>query len=117
MIKLFRIAMVAIGATFPMGAITGCSEGNTENHVEGQKMSTRTIEQVLQEHAGELISLAGVVGVAQGLDDGKPCIKVLVIEKTAELEQKIPKVLQGYPVVVEQTGEIRALPKNQHRTQ
>ena len=113
MIKLFRIAMVAIGATFPMGAITGCSDGSTENHVEGQKMTTRTIEQVLQEHTGELISLPGVVGVAQGLDDDKPCIKVLVIEKTVALEQKIPKVLQGYPVVVEQTGEIRALPENQ----
>ena len=112
MIKLFQIAMVAIGATFPMGAITGCSDGSNENRVEGQKMTTRTIEQVLQEHTGELISLPGVVGVAQGLDDDKPCIKVLVIEKTVELEQKIPKVLQGYPVVVEQTGEVRALPKN-----
>ncbi len=76
-------------------------------------MASKTIEDVLNEYTDQWMSIDGVVGTAQGLDDGKPCIKVYVMEKTPELEQKIPKVLQGYPVVVERTGEIRALPKNQ----
>jgi hypothetical protein len=36
---------------------------------------------------------------------------VLVIEKTPELAQKIPDIIEGYQVVIEETGEIRALPK------
>jgi hypothetical protein len=55
-----------------------------------------------------------VVGTAKGLCDDKPCIKVFVIEKTLELEKKIPDVLEGYQVMIEETGEIRALPENQH---
>jgi hypothetical protein len=34
-----------------------------------------------------------------------------VIQKTPELEQKIPRTLEGYPVVIEETGEIRPLPE------
>ncbi len=74
-------------------------------------MTEKTIEEVLKEHTEELMSLPGVVGTAQGLCNDKPCIKVYVIEKTPELAQKIPDIIEGYQVVVEETGEIRALPK------
>ena len=44
------------------------------------------------------------------LDDGEtPCIKIVVVEKTPELEEKLPKSLDGHPVVVEETGIIRPL--------
>ncbi len=74
-------------------------------------MTAKTIEEVLKDHTEELMSLPGVVGIGQGLCNGKPCIKVLVIEKTSELEQKIPDNIEGYQVMIEETGEIRALPK------
>ncbi len=74
-------------------------------------MSAKTIEEVLKEHTEELMSVPGVVGIGQGLCNDKPCIKVFVIEKTPELEQEIPSSLEGYPVMIEETGEIRALPK------
>lgn len=77
-------------------------------------MPARTIAEVLAEQTDELMSIPGVVGTAQGLFEGKPCIKIFVIKKTPELEQKVPKVLDGHPVVVQETGEIRALPENQH---
>ncbi|MBI1924994.1 hypothetical protein HYR99_12195 [Candidatus Poribacteria bacterium] len=60
------------------------------------------------------MSIPGVVGTAQGVCDGKPCIKVFVITKTPELERKIPRVLEGHPVMVQETGEIQALPQNQN---
>jgi len=72
-------------------------------------MPARTVEQVLKDHTNELMSLPGVVGTAQSLADGKPCIKVYVLKKTSEPERKIPDILEGYPVVVQETGEIRAL--------
>ena len=57
------------------------------------------------------MAIPGVVGVYVGLmDDGKTlCLKVMVSEKTRELDQQIPKSLEGYPVVIEKTGLIRPL--------
>ena len=73
-------------------------------------MATRDIKEVMEAHTEELMAIPGVVGVYIGaLDDGTPCIKVMVIEKTPELEQKIPKALEGHPIVIEETGEIRPL--------
>jgi hypothetical protein len=76
-------------------------------------MTAKTIEEVLKEHTEDLMSIPGVVGTAQGLCDDRDCIKVFVIEKTPELDQKIPNTLEGYPVMIEETGEFRALPRNQ----
>ena len=75
-------------------------------------MPSRPIEEVLKEHTGELMSIPGVVGTAQGICNNKPCIKVFVIEKTKDIDQRIPDELDGYPVEVEETGEFKALPQN-----
>ena len=72
-------------------------------------MREKSIEAVLKEHTDRLMALPGVVGTAQGLCDGKPCIKVLVVAKTADLLAQIPSVLEGYTVEVQETGVIRAL--------
>lgn len=77
----------------------------------GNQMAVKPIDEVLKEHVKALMSIPGVVGAGQGLCEGKPCIKVYVIEKTPEIEQKIPHILDGYPVMVEETGPIKALPK------
>jgi len=74
-------------------------------------MSTEDITRVMDAHVNELMAVPGVVGVAVGAtDDGKPCIRVLVIRETAEVRSRIPRSLEGYPVIVEVTGEIRAMP-------
>ena len=81
--------------------------------VAGQEpqMPRRTIEQVQETYQNRWMRLAGVVGVGIGALDGKPVLKVLVVKKTPELEQKIPPQVEGYPVVLEETGTIRALPQ------
>jgi hypothetical protein len=71
--------------------------------------ANRPIEEVLKAHTAVLMKLPGVVGTAQGLCEDKPCIKVYVIRKTPGLERQIPEILEGYRVVVEETGEIKAL--------
>ncbi len=78
-------------------------------------MSGKTISEVLKEHTKELISVEGVVGTAQGLCGTTPCIKVYVIKITPELTREIPDMLEGYPVMIEETGEIKALPDSQNR--
>jgi len=75
------------------------------------KANSRDINEVLRAHDRELLAINGVVGVYVGvLEDGKtPCLKVMVVAKTAELERAIPKTLDGYPVIIEVTGEIKPL--------
>ena len=75
-------------------------------------MPSKPIKKVLEEHTLKLMSIEGVIGTAEGLCNGKPCIKVYVIKKTRQLTQRIPTTLEGYPVVIEETGEFRALPEN-----
>ena len=72
-------------------------------------MREKPIEAVLRECTSDLMSLANVVGVAQGEHEGQPCIMVLVVEESAELLRSIPSTIEGYPVQVKVTGEIRAL--------
>ncbi len=91
--------------------LVGCLAISSGFSGEEKEMSVKTIEEVLKEHTEELMSIPGVVGIGQGLCNNKPCIKVFVIEKTPELEQEIPSSLEGYPVMIVETGEIRALPK------
>ncbi len=71
----------------------------------------KTIEVVLRENNPELLSLPGVVGTAESLCSGRPCIKIYVTRKTSDVVRTIPKVLEGYPVMIEETGEIKALQK------
>ncbi len=74
-------------------------------------MSKPDINAVLSRHDRELMAIPGVAGVYVGLlDDGAtPCLKVMVVRDTGEVRRKIPKQLEGYPVVVEETGEIRPM--------
>ncbi len=74
----------------------------------------QTIEAVLEKHTAELMSVPGVVGTAEGLCNDEPCIRVFVIKKTPEIGRNIPDILEGFKVVVEETGKVRALPEDQH---
>jgi len=89
-----------------------CLSGKLDTRSQGNLMAGKAIEDVLKEHTKELMSIPGVVGTGQSLCDGKPCIKVYVVNKTPELEKQIPQTLEGYPVVIEETGEIRVFPKS-----
>lgn len=67
----------------------------------------RPIEDVLAAHAADLMAIEGVVIVYQGaLDDGTPCIKVGVVERSENVVGAIPESLEGYPVVIAETGKI-----------
>ena len=70
----------------------------------------RDINEVMEAHVAKLMALPGVVGVFVGaLDNGTPCIKVMVIKANPELERKIPRDLEGHPILIVETGEIKPL--------
>jgi hypothetical protein len=86
--------------------ISACQPGHeSRNH-----MPIRDIKAVMEAHVEDLMAIPGVVGVAIGeLDNGTPCIKVMVIELTDELDRKIPKTLEGHPVLVVESGEFKPM--------
>lgn len=53
-----------------------------------------------------VMALVGVAGTGIGEYDGVPCLTVMVERRTPELVNRIPKTFHGFPVVIEETGEI-----------
>ena len=83
------------------------SHQDSPQNVGARLAAARSIEEVLGTHTDRLLAVPGVVGVGEGRCDGQPCIKVFVARKTPDLLKAIPASLEGYPVAVEQTGELR----------
>ena len=84
-----------------------CGQSMAQN---GSSSPKREINAVLAAHDKELLAIPGVVGVYVGtLEDRRtPCLKVMVAEKT-DSQRAIPGSIEGYSVVIQVTGEIRAL--------
>lgn len=55
------------------------------------------------------MQIPGVVGTAIGLHEGKPCILVMTSVEAEKVRPQIPLNIEGYPVIIENTGEFRAL--------
>jgi len=55
------------------------------------------------------MAVTGVVGAAVGKSKGRPCIRIFTSINPQKLQAKIPSTVEGYPIIIEQTGPIRAL--------
>lgn len=90
--------------------VAGCTTADHEQEHNVPAKALRDINEVKEAHAAELMSLPGVVGVYVGeREDHTPCVVVMVVKKTPELLRKIPATLEGHPVRVDETGEIRPM--------
>lgn len=72
-------------------------------------MPRASIDDALGTLTERVMVLPGVVGTAQGRRRGKPCLLVFLSRRTAALVRRIPGHVQGYPVVVKETRDLRAL--------
>jgi hypothetical protein len=100
-----RMFLLVIGLAL---AAAGCP---SKSQKEMTTSPSRTLTQALNAHAPDLMNIPGVVGTAESrLDDGRPCILVLVTRLTPELRAKLPEQIEGWPVKVEASGEIHAFP-------
>ena len=107
MIGRLSVATLIACSALLAGAVL-CAQAVPLGGLNGKPMQDKTIEAVLKEYIDRLMSLPGVVGTAQSECARKPCIKVYVSKKTPELLRQIPSDIEGFPVVIEETGEIRA---------
>lgn len=68
-----------------------------------------TIQDVKAKHESRLMQIPGVVSVGIGKNpEGEMAIIVGTDRLRPEIEAQIPKVLDGYPVVVQPVGTIQA---------
>lgn len=109
---LGRIGLCALLiATLP--APSGFADRRRDAEQAGQQdaMTQKDINVVLKDHEKNLLALPGVVGLYVGLlpDDKTPCLTVMVVKRTPDLDKRIPTSIEGYPVVIEESGVIRPL--------
>jgi len=109
MVRRIAIVLLNIGVIITVGNLAGCSYSGPNGLEKGQSMPERTIEQVQEEHTDDWMAIPGVEGTAIGLFEDKPCIKIFSSRKAEELRAKIPSTIEGYPVIIEETGVFRAL--------
>ncbi len=74
-------------------------------------MSGKNIEEVIKEHADELMAIPGVVGVGEGKSRGKQCIVIFVLDKKADSLRVLPDSIAGYLLTIKESGEFQALDK------
>ncbi len=75
-------------------------------------MQRKPIEQVLKSNQEMLLAIPGVQGFYQGeQDNGDECIIIMVDSLKEENKTAFPDSLDGYPVRVEETGQIKPLDK------
>jgi hypothetical protein len=58
------------------------------------------------------MAIPGVVGTGEGASGGAggaPVILVLVSRRTPEVDSRVPKRLEGYPVEIRVVGDVRKL--------
>lgn len=72
-------------------------------------MAQPTITDLIAEHAARLLNIKGVVGIAEGLLNGKPCVQLHLSIDDASVRAKLPTELDGYPVDIIVTGEAELL--------
>lgn len=106
-----RFALVLCVATLWLPG--GCNDEAPKNSPPAVADSTHVtapnITDVLSRHTPKLMSIPGVVGTAQGEEDGRPCVIVYVKESGEAIKRAIPSSLEGFPVRIQAVGEIGPL--------
>jgi len=102
-------ALFFVGIIIAAGGLAGCSSNSAGDLGKGSLVGEKTIEQVLEEKTDQWMAIPGVEGTAIGLFQNKPCIMILSSVAPRQLRSKIPETLNGYQVVIQQTGTFRAL--------
>jgi hypothetical protein len=105
LIRLALLVMLGAGAS---GMACGRSNAPPAAPAGAERADTVTIESVLARHTDSLMAIPGVVGVARTERGGKPAIMVLVDTLTTQLRKALPDSLEGYEVVINESGVIRA---------
>jgi hypothetical protein len=88
----------------------GCRGATPPPGESGKMEAMKPVADVIAAHAPELMKIEGVAGVYEGeTAQRRPCVRIMLVKRTPELESKLPRTLDGYPVEIEETGEIKPM--------
>ena len=71
-------------------------------------MSSLSIQDVKKQHEDMLMKIPDVSGVGLGIENDEHVIVVLVSKKSKRTIKRIPLQLEGFRIVLRETGPIRA---------
>jgi hypothetical protein len=72
--------------------------------------SRPSIADIINRRGADFLDMEGVVVIFEGADDaGDPCIKIGIAEMNRELSAKLPKQIEGWPVIVFESGVIEPM--------
>lgn len=108
-----RLVFLGFCIAITIGGLGGCTNKKSKQYETGENMSGKSIEQVLGENTGRWLKIDLVVGVAIGMLEDKACIRVLVAYEPDQVRKQIPEKVEGYAVVIEETGILKARDQNQ----
>jgi hypothetical protein len=63
------------------------------------------VKSVIAAHASNLHAIEGVVSVAEGSENGEPCILIFLSKDDSIVKEKVKAELAGYAVQIRVTGE------------
>ena len=91
--------------TFAIATISCQTESEDKIQLPEQDIKT-----VMEAHAARLMAISGVTAVAIGeLQDKTPCIKIYILDESEEIKNSIPSSLDGHPVVITVSGQIKPM--------
>lgn len=86
-----------------------CSQDKNE-----KTMQKKPVEIIFEEHQDEWLAIPGVQGFYQGeAENGDEIIVIMVDKNTEEIRKALPDSVEGYPVIIEETGVIKPLDSDQ----
>ena len=102
-LSTFQVTMVGGGAAAAGASVT------EDAGQAGQARGLARAKEVQERHGRELLDVPGAVGHAIGLGNS-PVIKILVDQITPGAQARAPRDLEGVPVVLEEVGQLHAMP-------
>jgi hypothetical protein len=85
----------------------GRCTAQTRAEPETERGAVVSIDTVLARHTDEWLAIPGVVGTGLGECEGTRCITIFVIEQSEEIRRRIPSSVEGHPVSIVVSGEVR----------
>ncbi len=72
-------------------------------------MSKKPMTQVIDELRSSLLTISGIRGISRGGPPDAPHITIYVESKASIDFAMIPSMVEGYPVIIKETGNIEAI--------
>jgi hypothetical protein len=110
LVRTYRVRAAAFVCILVAVLACGCGADQKQQHQREPARPMKTIDEVIKTYSDSLMAIPGVVGLYHGQDDsGRTCLKVMVRQRTPEVERRIPERIEGYPVIIDETGEIKPM--------